>query len=370
MRPSVIILTLPQEEYRTIRQIRQWISERPSRLADAHIRTEYELETNLENRRNAKDVDVHVILRVNDAEITVAVKASASGEEDEMNEIYLPVDQVSGRYSFDVIYGEEENARPVSVYIAPESGFEPMKAFRTTEDDPDTLYLVAPEYIGPDDWQRIAGEFHKCGYDIKDGEDAAELFTRSFDRCGKHGYPMNNDQRDAIYDLFQPKSDVDRTPQHPYSVSEYEIKALKTFGEANHIRNAGYVTPHGHLLNFSYEGCQRDMDHREIADIMPDGLSGTEAMMAFMNMGNVRLGNGTADMTVRPTHQQKDALKRALLSAIYNADTFTVEMRSRSGCTVESKTYTSPDQRDELIADIDRYFDTGYIDPIDGEEED
>lgn len=365
MHTAIIVRALPDKEFQTIKQIRKWLENKPAWLKDLHPYETCPFKTDLVDETNGYEIEIKTELLINDAEINASIGIILPDGYDPDMHITVPADKIFGRYVFDVV-DSENDIETICLYIAPEDGFDPMKAFRTKNDDPDILYLIGPEHIGPEDWQRIAGEFHKCGYDIKDGEDAASLFTRHCAQCQQQGMPglvLNNDQRDAIYRIFCGDAIPEETAaEKRRETEEYERSSIKRFGTTDSIRLAGYITPHGHLLNFSYEGHQRDMDHREIQDIMPDDLSGTNAMIAFMNLGNIRLSFCGADMSVKPTHQQMDMLRRALISACNHGDTFSIDLSAPSGYVVESRTYSSARQMDDLVDDINRYFDTGYID--------
>ncbi|MHA2067706.1 MAG: hypothetical protein ACXABY_25370 [Candidatus Thorarchaeota archaeon] len=75
---------------------------------------------------------------------------------------------------------------------------------------------------------------------------------------------------------------------------QHFTKAIELFGETLCPSLCGFILPDGTMLDFSYEGRQRDRDHRDISEVWyelsehkecPDG---TDAMIQFEHMGAVR----------------------------------------------------------------------------------
>ena len=102
---------------------------------------------------------------------------------------------------------------------------------------------------------------------------------------------------------------------HQYSIEE---RAKKYYGTTSIFEFAGYLLEDGQMLNFSYEGNQRDVDHREIGQFFKEAC-GTESLLKFMRRGNVRVmadGNGYRFEYMNPlTNKQEEVIKEAYKSA-------------------------------------------------------
>lgn len=146
----------------------------------------------------------------------------------------------------------------------------------------------------------------------------------------------------------------------------YIEKAVKYFGITNNPREGGYIIPDGRMLDFSgkKEGGspnRRDMDHRDIQQVLDS--SGTDAMIEFMNLGNIRMdGNGRGvDMIKEPTEAQYKTLKfvfKFLLHMPFKI--ILVEFTKPNGrSTLEFGEFTNTK---EAISYIKKYFNSGLND--------
>lgn len=95
--------------------------------------------------------------------------------------------------------------------------------------------------------------------------------------------------------------------------------AVRCFGTTKIPSLAGYIATDGSYLCFSGDGLTRDRDHREIREAFEladvdcgDGYS--DAMIRFMDMGNIRLGIRSVDVSVCPNERQWAPLIRFLRS--------------------------------------------------------
>lgn len=103
-----------------------------------------------------------------------------------------------------------------------------------------------------------------------------------------------------------------------FNLAEKAKEAQEYFGTTSDFREAGYLTVTGKLLDFSGKKFgarkgQRSMDHREISDIYTEeDLDGGEAMVAFMNDGNIRMAPEIPgiDLSVKPNEAQEAILRR------------------------------------------------------------
>lgn len=103
-----------------------------------------------------------------------------------------------------------------------------------------------------------------------------------------------------------------------------EQRALEHWGETLIPQHATYLLISGEMLNGSYEGRQRDIDHREINEFMPcikkeksnNYYAGYEYITRFLNRGNIRMNCSNTDFNLElrriPTYEQWWSLKRLL----------------------------------------------------------
>jgi hypothetical protein len=96
--------------------------------------------------------------------------------------------------------------------------------------------------------------------------------------------------------------------------TSFQIKIeeqMESWPRTNNPSLAGYIMQDGSMLNMSYQGYQRDMDHREITQEIDDLDGGTDGMRQFqLATGAIRMhaqGNGyvSFDWEVEPTRSQK-----------------------------------------------------------------
>lgn len=140
--------------------------------------------------------------------------------------------------------------------------------------------------------------------------------------------------------------------------------ALEYFGRTYSWKETGYLTKSGKKLDFSGKnqgapGGYRTLDHRDISEIMLDSdISGTEAMIEYMNQGNIRImpeSNGI-NLSVLPTASQFEALddyiSRARGEVILDID-------DNNGNTLHSVKYPKGTRASKVINDIKKYFADG-----------
>lgn len=94
-----------------------------------------------------------------------------------------------------------------------------------------------------------------------------------------------------------------------------EQKAIEFFGLTRNYKECGYITTNGKMLDLSGKkqgarGGYRTQDHREVEEIL-EGVSYTEALIEFMNQGNIRLNPESQgiDISILPTKQQENVLR-------------------------------------------------------------
>ena len=146
------------------------------------------------------------------------------------------------------------------------------------------------------------------------------------------------------------------------SKNRWNKKAIEIFGPTSVWPHAGYMTKSGVLLNFSHEGRQRDMDHRNVADVLESipSLSESERenpIRTFLYYGNIRVHPFGIHLMQKPTPEQKKAL-RALDSISHN---ICVDIAAPEGCLADTKTFPMGTPSYCILKAIDDYFRTGFL---------
>ena len=226
------------------------------------------------------------------------------------------------------------------------------------------LILVDPDKLGPKDWDCIAGAFNMLGYGLESPEIARSIFTRLATE-NPIGYILQPDQQKAVEKMLYNKTDETDWDERAKIM---EAKAIQHFGLTENHEHAGYITRNGSMLNFSHEGYQRDMDHRDINEIFEDDEiekdigSNTAYMIQFMNLGNIRTSDIGLDIALPPTNAQKRVIRdkcRKLFGDIY------IDFSSPTGSTVASKHFVYGTPTAIIMHTIDTYFETGFLPNVD-----
>jgi hypothetical protein len=142
-------------------------------------------------------------------------------------------------------------------------------------------------------------------------------------------------------------------------MKDYTKKAIEYFGITTDILESGYILITGEMLDFSGkkdggESHVRYIDHREIGDILES--SGTDALIEFMNMGNIRLNPESQgiDISVCPTKEQFQSLRYYI--NYFNGEII-VDISDNKGNNIKSFEYNKKTASTRIINDIKDYFD-------------
>jgi hypothetical protein len=144
---------------------------------------------------------------------------------------------------------------------------------------------------------------------------------------------------------------------------DFVNKAVKRFGTTNKISYASYLMLNGKMLDFSEGQGYRVQDHREISEIldMPDTTGYSDGLIAFMNMGNIRMQTYGIDISQAPNQSQKSALRDIISHIMRDNDEFSVDFSKANGYTDGSVTYPKGTATSKILSDIDNYFKTGVV---------
>lgn len=143
-------------------------------------------------------------------------------------------------------------------------------------------------------------------------------------------------------------------------VSKYVSKAVRKFKTTSRFDLAGYLTTTGSLLDFSDGQGYRVRDHREIKEVldMPEYARYSDSMIAFMNMGNIRLQSYGVDISKMPNSKQMAVLRRFFNSL--NGEVV-VDFSLPDGNSAGSIEYPENTKADRILNDIKKYFETGVV---------
>ena len=144
---------------------------------------------------------------------------------------------------------------------------------------------------------------------------------------------------------------------------DFVNKAVERFGTTNRVSLASYLMLNGKMLDFSEGQGYRVQDHREISEIldMPDTTGYSDSLIAFMNMGNIRLQTYGIDISQAPNQSQKTALRNIIAQVMRENDEFSVDFSKSNGYTDGSVTYPKGTATTKILSDIDNYFKTGVV---------
>lgn len=235
-------------------------------------------------------------------------------------------------------------------------------------EDPNYMKLVNETRLSVDEMTPVQPLF-----DVDAAKDSLEIFTKEGGYNNQLGSAENKEAiADEIIGKVKERSaEVKEKGQKKYSIGK-EKDAEEYFGVTADFKEAGYLTTTGKLLDFSgvkFGGRNgwRSMDHREISDVYEnEGIDGFEAMVTFMNEGNIRLAPEIPgiDISVKPNKKQEKVLRRYF-------DRFngyiTLDISNEYGDNEFSFVYPSGTKPEKIINDIRNYFDNGvepYISEI------
>ena len=129
-------------------------------------------------------------------------------------------------------------------------------------------------------------------------------------------------------------------------VREYNDLAKAHFGTTMRPDLAGYILTDGSMLNFSFMGKFRDIDHREISDVLDyintDDLPGA-AMIEFMRYGNIRVTSVGFDIITNITDKQKAPLTKLIRKINAAGEKLYVDVTDNDGYTVKTFEYNNED---------------------------
>ena len=214
---------------------------------------------------------------------------------------------------------------------------------------------------------------------IKDFADNVKEYKYIKDALEKNkdGVIFEEDSKDgdtfyAVFNANQIKSTTNLRPtlnnDIRFSLSNsVEEDVLKEFGKTYDWRETGYILKDGSKLDLSGKkhgsrGGSRSIDHREIFDIYEDADTyGTEAMIEFMGMGNIRVSPEYPGINIQiePTTEQYEQIESMVDRLGWQNKAFIVDIDNHLGETIETMEYEGAVSGRKIVADIKYYFKEG-----------
>lgn len=165
-------------------------------------------------------------------------------------------------------------------------------------------------------------------------------------------------------DNLNPTSDKDirYSDRDVEPITEEDYKTMKKhFGTTGNFNVAGYMLQNGTILDFSGKhwgattSRTRQVDHRDIQEVIPDENNGVDSMIRMISNGNIRLmpETGGINLSVAPSKNQRTVLRRYI--EFFKGE-IAVDIDRVGGDTIESFTYDKGTSADRIMRDIDNYF--------------
>lgn len=155
---------------------------------------------------------------------------------------------------------------------------------------------------------------------------------------------------------------IKQTVKGKNTMKNVEQKAIAFFGTTHKPLIAGYIISSGEMLDFSGKnqgasGFDRQCDHREIASCYDEigEMSGTDALIDFLNRGNIRLMPecGGVELVKVPTTEQIKALRHYI--NFFNGE-IVLDISDYNGNVILSYEYSEKTASSRIINDIKAVF--------------
>jgi hypothetical protein len=211
----------------------------------------------------------------------------------------------------------------------------------------------------------------------KDAEAGAKAYKELLEKYGLNNLNMDELQKqaNALYHKWEEQNSREEEEKEQADIEKsgkpaadyYRDKAVKEFGYTPYFYDGGYLLPNGKMLNLSGEKGRhygsRGQDHRAVSTVFAN-KSGSEAMVAFMHGGNIRMMPESPGLdiatSVEPTAQQYATIRKFVRE--YGEDEYlNIDFTNEKGYVVGSLEYEGRIYPDRVVNDIKHYFATGEI---------
>lgn len=220
----------------------------------------------------------------------------------------------------------------------------------TFERDGNRIRFTDTGGISYNTWLKLLARINYLGYGLPHVDFLKEYFDR-------HTF-LNEDQSIEVLKVFGEEQKDDSISE--VKIQEYIDKAKKHFGTTERLSLAGYILTDGTLLKLSYDNWIRDIDHREIRDVLDVDTSddASAAMICFINYGNVRLMDRCFELSQPLTTKQRPVIAQVIRKARNSDYTYmSVDIANKTGQVVKTFEYDFP-SISQVFSDIDSYFES------------
>jgi hypothetical protein len=201
--------------------------------------------------------------------------------------------------------------------------------------------------ISHDMWHRLQINLKHIGYDFRDEQDVYDYFSRKT--------WLQPDQSRVFLAVL---NDVHTSSYTPETAENDTMRVTEAFGTTYDMSLCGYITINGDALNFSYDGHTRNIDHRDLNDLIEaeneDGGNSAE-MLKFIAYGNIRVTNNGISIMLPPNSKQLRRIADHIRYVRRHNDGYTVDIMNTDGMTVKSLIYDHP-SAETIINDVNSYF--------------
>lgn len=197
-------------------------------------------------------------------------------------------------------------------------------------------------------WLLMLNRINHLGYGIPNVDMLKEYFDR-------HTF-LNEDQSIEVLKVLNEEHDYPQISDE--KIADYNQKVKNRFGVTTDLNLAGYILTDGSMICLSYDGYMRDIDHRDIKEVMDIDTSDdpSAAMIAFISYGNIRVNNRCLEISKLPTHRQKEVIAKFINKARTSDYTyFAIDIANNSGFVVKTLEYDYP-LFGQVMSDIEAYF--------------
>jgi hypothetical protein len=220
----------------------------------------------------------------------------------------------------------------------------------TIERNGNLVKFIETDNIPYATWLKLLARINYLGYGMPSVNSLREYFDR-------HTF-LNEDQSIEVLRVFGEEQKDDSISKE--EIEKYIQKAKEKFGTTTKLSLAGYILPDGSLLKMSYDNWIRDIDHREIRDVLDIDTSddASAAMIYFINFGNVRLQERSFEISKPLTDKQKPWIAK-LIRQLQTSDYpyMSVDISNIEGRVVHTLEYEFP-SLNQVFSDIDDYFES------------
>ena len=212
------------------------------------------------------------------------------------------------------------------------------------------IKFIDTNNISYNTWLKLLNRINYLGYGIPHVNFLKEYFDR-------HTF-LNEDQSIEVLKVLGEEQEDDSIPEE--KIQEYIVKAKNHFGTTENLALAGYILTDGSLLKLSYDNWIRDIDHRDIKEVLDVDTSDdtSAAMICFINYGNIRLMERCFEISKPPTEAQRRIIAQMVRKARNSDYTYmSVDISNKTGQVVKTFEYEFPTLT-TILTDIDEYFES------------